>query len=123
MIDLEKRKQDLDAAGHKRLETEKIVEEAMAIATDYQTIFAEGSVEEKRFFIRSFLSGIKLDPVRHEAEARFILLPGLDKAWSPNNLPDMPLNTAIKAQKNPKNREMSSRLIVAAQGFEPRIQD
>jgi len=113
MIELEKQRQELESAGDKRLETERIIEEAMAMAGDFKQVFAEGSVEEKRLFIRAFLTGINLDPRTGEGEARFILLPGLDKLWHPQNLPDMAQNPAKWAQKNPDNREMSSRLLVA----------
>jgi len=53
------RKLVLESAGDKRLETARIIEEAMAMAGDVKQVFAEGSVEEKRLFIRAFLSGIK----------------------------------------------------------------
>ncbi|MCP4582407.1 MAG: recombinase family protein [candidate division Zixibacteria bacterium] len=120
MIELEKRKAQCESAGEKRLETERIIDEAMAMAGDFKQVLAEGSVEEKRLFIRAFLTGINLDPRTGEGEARFILLPGLNKLWQPQNLPELYENPAKQAQKNPEIREMSSRLVVAAQGLEPR---
>ena len=84
-------------------------------------VFDEGSIEEKRFFLRSFLSKIELDPVSCEGEARFTLLPGLNKLWQPaNSAATFEVGTARTgeslpnmAQKNPENRAMSSGLLVA----------
>ena len=113
MIELEKRKAQCESAGEKRLEAGRIIDEAMAMAGDFKQVFAEGSVEEKRLFIRAFLTEINLDPRTGEGEARFILLPGLNKLWQPKNLPELTDSPAYKAQKNPENRDMFSRLVVA----------
>ena len=112
IVELEFRKRELEVRGHKRNEIDAIVEKAMEMAGDYRTVFKEGSVEEKRNFIRAFLSRIDLDPISGNGEARFTLLPGL-KA---EDLPDMTLNPN---KKSPNDGDMSSLLLVAGGGFEP----
>ena len=84
-------------------------------------MFEQGSVEEKRFFLRAFLKSIVLAPERAEGEARFVLLSGLDKLWQPSNLIGSieaePAKSAehppLPAQKNSEGQEMSSELLVA----------
>lgn len=110
--ELEGRKRALEAEGKKRIEIEKIVEEAMVMASDYKRVFKEGSVEEKRYFLRVFLTRIDLDPQTGEGQARFVLLPGL----KPQNMPNIVMNNNKKA---PPGAEMSSELLVAGRGFEP----
>jgi DNA invertase Pin-like site-specific DNA recombinase len=112
IAELESRKRELEAQGQKRIEIDEIIDEAMAMAGDYRRVFAEGSVEEKRYFLRAFLSKIELDPTTGEGKARFVLLPGL----KPQNMPEFVENSNKKA---PKGAEMSSELLVAGGGFEP----
>ena len=42
--------------------------------------FTEGTIEEKRLFLRAFLKGIKLDPT--DAIGQAMILPGLEKVSS-----------------------------------------
>ncbi len=112
IAELESRKRELEAQGQKRIAIDGIVDEAMAMASDYKRVFKEGSVEEKRYFLRAFLSRIDLDPITGEGQARFVLLPGLKS----QDMPNIVMNDNKKA---PKGAEMSSELLVAGRGFEP----
>jgi hypothetical protein len=95
-----------------------ISDEAMAMATDYKRIFEEGTVEEKRFFLRAFLTSIKLDPETGEGEARFVLLPGMQKL--DHKLPSSRLFEAHPHEKDLPDADRSSRLFLALRGIEPR---
>ena len=110
-IELEGQLRALETEGNKRLEAGAIVEESMAMASDYRRVFAEGTVEEKRFFLRAFLTGIKLDPENAEGEARFVLLPGMQK------LLQEPMSSrlyrALPHEKDPAEADRSSRSFIA----------
>ena len=112
IAELESRKRELEAQGQKRVEIDEIIDEAMAMASDCRRVFKEGSIEEKRYFLRAFLSRIDLDPSTGEGQARFVLLPGL----KPQNMPNIVMNDN---KKDLKGAEMSSELLVAGGGFEP----
>ncbi len=115
--ELESRLQTLEAEGRKRVETEAIIEQALSMAGDYKAVFAEGSIEEKRFFIRAFLSRIKFDPETRTAEARFILLSGMQNALP--GVAKMSDSDENPNKKSPSGPEMSSLILIAGEGFEP----
>jgi len=114
--ELETRMQTLEAEGKKRIETETIINQALSMAGDYQAIFAEGTVEEKRFFIRAFLSRIELDPETHTGEVRFILLPGMQNALPKSA--SMADSEGNPNEKGPNGPDMSSLILVAGGRFE-----
>ena len=94
-----------------------IVDAAMEMAGDHKRVFAEGTVEEKRFFLRAFLKGIKLDPETSEGEATFVLLPGMQKL-SPKPLFSQ-LSGPESKNEDPSSVDRSSRSYIALQGIEP----
>jgi DNA invertase Pin-like site-specific DNA recombinase len=116
-IEVEGRMVVLKSEGKKRIDAGAIIDEAMAMAADYRRVFDEGTVEEKRFFLRAFLTGIKLDPENAEGEARFVLLPGMQK------LLQEPMSSrlfrALPHEKDPSEADRSSRSFIALQGIEP----
>ena len=114
--ELESRLRALEAEGKKRIETEAIIEQALSMSGDYQTVFAEGTVEEKRFFIRAFLSRIELDPETRTGEVRFILLPGMQNALP--RAANMANSEGNPNEKGPNGPEMSSLILVAEGRFE-----
>ncbi len=65
--------------GAKKIEIERLIDQAVEMAGEFRRAFAEGTVHEKRLFLRAFLTGIELDPTKGAGRAMFILLPGMGK--------------------------------------------
>ena len=76
---LESKRLELEAADAKKIEIGRLIDQAVELAGDFKTAFAEGTIEEKRLFLRAFLKGIELDPTKGAGRAMFILLPGMEK--------------------------------------------
>ncbi|MDP8239123.1 MAG: hypothetical protein P9X24_08535, partial [Candidatus Hatepunaea meridiana] len=76
---LESKRHKLEAAGAKKIEIRRLIDQAVELASEFKTAFAEGTIEEKRLFLRVFLRRIELDPVAVKGQATFILLPGSEK--------------------------------------------
>ena len=58
----------------------RLVDQAVELAGELKTAIAEGTIEEKRLFLRAFLKRIGLDLTKGVGRAMFILLPGMGKA-------------------------------------------
>ncbi|MDP8239950.1 MAG: recombinase zinc beta ribbon domain-containing protein [Candidatus Hatepunaea meridiana] len=72
---LESKRLELEAVGAKKLEINRLVDQAVELASEFKTAFAEGTIEEKRLFLRAFLKQIELDPLKGKGCVMFILLP------------------------------------------------
>jgi len=73
---LESKRLELEATGAKKIEIVRLIDQAVELAGEFKTAFAEGTIEEKRLFLRAFLKGIELDPTKGVGRVMFILLPG-----------------------------------------------
>ncbi len=85
---LESKRLELEAAGAKKIEIGRLIDQAVELAEDFKLVFAEGTIEEKRLFLRAFLKGIELNPIKGAGWAMFILLPGMNEITgksSPNS--------------------------------------
>ncbi len=81
---LESKRLKLEIAGaKKKIEIGCLIDQAVELAGDFKSAFSEGTIEEKRLFLRAFLKGIELDPIVGKGQAKFILLPGADKIVEP----------------------------------------
>ena len=76
LIALESKKREIEEAKNKQNEVSRIIEQAREIANDFKETFASGTVEQKKLFLRAFLKGITLDPVKGTGEAVFIVISG-----------------------------------------------
>ena len=76
---LESKRLELEAAGAKKIEIGRLIDQAVELAGEFKTAFVEGTIEEKRLFLRAFLKGIELDPVGGKGQAMFIIFPGAEK--------------------------------------------
>ena len=76
---LESKRLELEATGAKKIEIGRLIDQAVELAGDFKLAFTEGTIEEKRLFLRAFLKGIELDPTKGVGRAMFILLPGIGK--------------------------------------------
>ncbi len=86
MAILESKHLELVAAGAKKLEIGRLIDQAIELAGEFKTAFVEGTIEEKRLFLRAFLKGIELDPVNGQGRAMFITLPGLERMMDSINV-------------------------------------
>ncbi|MDP8240827.1 MAG: recombinase family protein, partial [Candidatus Hatepunaea meridiana] len=75
---LESKRLELEAAGAKKIEFNRLIDQAVELAGKFKTAFAEGTVEDKRLFLRAFLKEIELDPVKGKGLVMFVFLPGMD---------------------------------------------
>ena len=66
---LEAKKYELEAAGSKRVEMERLIDQAVEMSKDFDTVFEEGTIEEKRLIIRGFLNRVDVDPESRRVEA------------------------------------------------------
>ena len=74
---LESRKIELEAAGNKQMEIERLIGQAGEMAGDFSRTFQDGTIEEKRLIMRGFLKRIEIDPTKNLATGTFYLLPGM----------------------------------------------
>ncbi|MDP8240239.1 MAG: zinc ribbon domain-containing protein, partial [Candidatus Hatepunaea meridiana] len=79
LVVLESKRLELEAAGAKKIEIGRLIDQAVELAGEFKTAFAEGTIEEKRLFLRAFLKKIELEPAAGKGYAKFILLPGSGK--------------------------------------------
>ncbi|MBM3329314.1 MAG: hypothetical protein FJY67_07565 [Calditrichaeota bacterium] len=75
---LEARRLDLEAAGAKRLELDRLVDQAVQLAGEFDRAFVEGTMEEKRLLVRAFVKEIVVDPDSGTARARVMVVPGIE---------------------------------------------
>jgi len=73
---LETKRLELEAAGAKKIEVGRLIDQAVELVGEFKTTFIERSIEEKRLFLRAFLKRIELDPINQIGKVEFILLPG-----------------------------------------------
>jgi len=78
---LESKRLELEAAGAKKLEIGRLIDQVVELAMEFKTAFAEGTIEEKRLFLRAFLMQIELDPAAGKGHATLITLPGVEKVF------------------------------------------
>jgi DNA invertase Pin-like site-specific DNA recombinase len=78
---LESKRLELEATGAKKLEINRLIDQAIELAGEFKTAFAEGTIDEKRLFLRAFLKQIELDPVAGKGQATLITLPGVEKVF------------------------------------------
>ncbi|MBC8466074.1 recombinase family protein [bacterium] len=76
---LESKHLELESAGARKVEIRRIIDQAVELAGEFKTLFGEGTVEEKRLFLRAFLRKIELDPTKGTGRGKFVLLPGVGK--------------------------------------------
>jgi len=79
MAVLESKRLELETAGAKKIEFERLVDQAVELAGEFKAAFAEGSIDEKRLFLRAFLKKIELNPLSGKGRAVMILLQGMGK--------------------------------------------
>jgi len=75
---LESRRLELEAVGAKRMELDRIVEQAVQLAGEFDRAFAEGTIEEKRLLVRAFVKEIVVDPEYGAVKARIVAVPGVE---------------------------------------------
>ncbi|MDP8239965.1 MAG: recombinase family protein [Candidatus Hatepunaea meridiana] len=73
---LESKRLELEAAGVKKLEINRLIDQAVELAGEFKTAFAEGTIAEKRLLLRAFLKRIELDPIKQIGVVEFIVLQG-----------------------------------------------
>ena len=60
---IESKKREIEDTKNKQNEVRRMIEQASELANDFKEIFASGTVEQKKLFLRAFLKGITLDLV------------------------------------------------------------
>ena len=80
LTSLEKKRVEIEQIDAKKIDTVKLIEQSVEMARQFMVVFEQGTIEEKRLFIRSFVGKIEIDPLTGNISANFILMPGLDQA-------------------------------------------
>ena len=101
MRDIEPRLEVLEASAAGKVDPEELVGAMLDCMAEFQQVAAEGTVEEKRSFIRAFTGTVELDPETGKGRAELLYLPK---------------ETALSG--DPENAA-SSFTMVAGAGFEP----
>ena len=78
MVVLESQRLELEAAGARRMELDRLVDQAVQLAGEFEKAFIEGTMEEKRLVIRAFVKQIKLDPGSGKGWITISPLPGIE---------------------------------------------
>ncbi len=86
---LESKRLELEAAGAKKVETDRLIDQATELAREFKMAFTEGTIEERRLFLRAFLKRIELDPVAGKGKATFTVLPGVEKVLGQSSSTNM----------------------------------
>ena len=76
---LESKQLELEAVGAKKVEIGQLIDQAIELAGEFKTVYAVGTIEEKRLFLRAFLKRIELDPEKGAGRGMFVLMPGMEK--------------------------------------------
>ena len=74
---LESKRLELEAVGAKKVEIGRLIDQAVEMAGEFGQAFTEGTVHEKRLFLRAFLKGVELDPAAGKGRAAFVLMPAM----------------------------------------------
>jgi len=74
---LESKQLELVAAGAKKLEIGRVIEQAIELAKQFPVAFQQGAIEEKRLLIRAFVEKVSITYTNNEITTRFVKLPGL----------------------------------------------
>jgi len=82
---LESKHLELESAGAEKTKIGHVIDQTVELAGEFKTVFAEGSIEEKRLFLRAFLKKIEIDPVAGKGQAMLIVLPGMENSDSQIN--------------------------------------
>ena len=70
---LESRRLELEAAGARRVEIDRLIDQAVQLAREFDAVYADGTIQEKRLLVRAFLKEIVVDP--EEGEVKVVLAP------------------------------------------------
>jgi len=70
---LESRRLELEAAGAKGMEIDRLIDQAVQLAGEFDSVYAGGTIQEKRLLVRAFLKEIVVDP--EEGEVKVVLAP------------------------------------------------
>jgi len=73
---LESKKHELESMGAKRLELDRLVQQAIQLAGEFEDAYAIGTIQEKRLLVRGFVKEIVLDPETGTGRTAFEVLPG-----------------------------------------------
>ena len=72
--------QELELSSTDKLDMEGLLDELLGYLSDLQTVAGEGTVEERRRFVRAFTKTIELDPESGKGRAQLPMLPDLAAA-------------------------------------------
>lgn len=75
---LESRRLELEAAGAKRLELDRLIDQTVKLADEFDRAFVEGTMEEKRLLIRAFVKEIEVNPGTGAVNVRVMAIPGTE---------------------------------------------
>ena len=82
--ELESRLEELQSMRHREVDIDAVVEEIMATMSRFEGLFEEGTLEEKKEFIRLFVDRIDLDPEGGQAKVWMKRVPVPERVGAEN---------------------------------------
>jgi len=70
---LESRRLELEAAGAKGMEIDRLIDQAVQLAGEFDSVYAGGTIQEKRLLVRAFVKEIVIEP--ENGEVKVVLAP------------------------------------------------
>ena len=70
---LESKRLGLEAAGARRAEIDRLIDQAVQLAGEFETVFAGGTIQEKRLLVRAFVKEIMIEP--GDGDVKVVLMP------------------------------------------------
>ena len=91
----ESRLQDLQALDYKPPDVEATVDAIVAQLADFERVAAQGTIEERKQFVRGLIESIAIHPHRGRGEAHLKRLPALGSGGGGNDPVNCPSNSPI----------------------------
>ncbi len=76
---LESKQLELKDVSEKKVEIGRLIDQTIELAGEFKKVYAVGTIEEKRLFLRAFLKRIELDPGKGAGRAMFVVMLGMEK--------------------------------------------
>ncbi|KPL01518.1 MAG: hypothetical protein AMK75_04500, partial [Planctomycetes bacterium SM23_65] len=78
---------------------------------EFEKVAAQGTVEEKRFFLRAFVKSVELDPEKHTGRAELFSLPRIEALPPDSDNASNPLFSMVAGARYVVEKKISGRRV------------